>query len=71
MPKERIDTAIIAIISSFELKRKKKKRRYEKEVFNKNLTSINDVLPSKKKFTRYSFFESKIAFPVVDFPDIR
>ena len=69
MPKERIDTAIIAIISSFELKREKKK--YEKEVFNKNVTSINDVLPSKKKFTRYSFFESKIAFPVVDFPDIR
>lgn len=69
MPKERIDTAIIAIISSFELKRKKKK--YEKEVFNRNVTSINDVLPSKKKFTRYSFFESKIAFPIVDFPDIR
>lgn len=46
MPKERIDTAIIAIISSFGLKRKKKK--YEKEVLNidKRCTSFEKEIYS-------------------------
>lgn len=40
MPKERIDTAIIAIISCFELKEEEKEKKREKNTKKKYLTEM-------------------------------